>query len=198
MIKREEKASNEIIFIEDLFNSLASVCRRIHDELLNRTYNHSLLSLLHRIIHSILYEGTKGETTMLDHLRRERDLLAKRVECERIIHCLDTFLKPCFLSLIETLQILSRAKKMKREDVERIVDHAVSPIREITSYIINDWLVTRIRELGKVREDIFDDYNEFRNKWNNIIDEIERLVSTYGFDIEIPERARELGVLVEE
>jgi len=79
---------------------------------------------------------------------------------------------------------------------ENIIKLLTQPLNQITKQIINGWFVKNAREVGKLRGDIFDNYNIFKERWNSMLNEIESRMGRFGLTVKIDERAKELGVPV--
>ena len=161
----------------------AAICRRMYDELLSTSYPNWLPSLP---------SDTASFLMARENLPKEEKVKA---ECNKLLHALELLSTCCFYPLGELLRMLP--EEMTKEDAERVVGYVVSPIREVSERIVNGWLVRRIRDVGSVSERILDNYNEFRDKWNDIIGQMEREASNYGLKVRVPERAKELGVKLE-
>jgi hypothetical protein len=57
------------------------------------------------------------------------------------------------------------------------------------------WLVKIAREMGSIPSYEFDLYNEFKGRWNSLLEELQIRVGRFGVEIDIKERAKELGVI---
>jgi len=181
------QAQNSIL-IEALYDSLNPICKQIINELLNSAYVYSLQSLIAdtaRFIQSSL-TGLSPEGKI--KIRVEADMLSK---------ILEIYNNECFLTLLTFLDILRvTGEEVSKEHAEKIFNRVIYWMRKITNDIINDWLVAKFREAGKINAKIFDNYNIFKDKWNSLLNKLEQEASKYGLSISYLERAKEPGVPV--
>jgi hypothetical protein len=76
-----------------------------------------------------------------------------------------------------------------------VIDLLVWLLNTVTTYIINEWLVKIAREMENIPSYEFDLYNEFREKWNSLLNELETRLGRFGVEINLKERAKELSVI---
>jgi len=176
--------SEEMVSIEDLSERLIAICNRIIDELLGRT-TFSLAFLIEQVGRYIISAHTSLSPEGKERIRAEAEFLVKY---------LNDFRDYYFGTVRDFLRAIEKIERMPKREIELLVSHIISCLRRITNEVINGWLVRRVREVRKINEDLFDRYNTFKEKWNGLLEDIERLVSEYGFSIREIERAKELGV----
>jgi len=105
----------------------------------------------------------------------------------------DYVLNPTITAFDSLIDVTSNVDKMKAENIIKLL---TQPLNQITKQIINGWFVKNAREVGKLRGDIFDNYNIFKERWNSMLNEIESRMGRFGLTVKIDERAKELGVPV--
>jgi hypothetical protein len=130
---------------------------------------------------------------------REKLTVAERTEYEKSAEatrrlfylCRDIsyFIVSAFNALIN---VNSELGKDKLRDV---INPFISLLNTITRDIINGWLVKIAREMGSIPSYEFDLYNEFKGRWNSLLEELQIRVGRFGVEIDIKERAKELGVI---
>jgi len=99
------------------------------------------------------------------------------------------------MKALEALLKIKEGEKMRRDKIKDLVVYPfVRPLERITRKIINEWFVKIVRKIGKIDSPLFDNYNVFREKWNSIINEVEKIARSYGLDLRLEERVKELGV----
>jgi|GEM_PF-4938232 len=84
---------------------------------------------------------------------------------------------------------------LDKDKLNDVIILFVSLLNTITSDIINGWLVKVAREMGSIPAYEFDLYNEFKGRWNSLLDELQIRAGRFGIEIDIRERAKELGVI---
>jgi hypothetical protein len=85
--------------------------------------------------------------------------------------------------------------KVNKETLKKLVGPLTFLVNTITERVVNGWLVEIARRMGSVPASHFDSYNEFKEKWNSLLNELETRMGRLGVKIDVKERAKELGVI---
>jgi len=191
MVRESVSASpidtEESIKVEYLFERLIQLCKEVIDELFSEA-TYGLPRLIEDTARFVVSTSTTLSLEGKAKIKTEGIMLK-----EYLIKLRDYYL----YAIILILQSMSKLiKEMDKKDVEKITSHVASCFEEITRSIINGWLVKRIREVRKVKEEIFDNYSVFKDKWNSLLNELEKVTSEHSVEIKRLEPAKELGVTI--
>ena len=170
----------------EVFDRLANICRRFM-ELLTNGRSYSLVNLFRS-----LYQFAAQYRELSEDVRSE--VKVKHDMSHEVINFASHYgLYPLYV----LFDVMSKLEgKLDKDDVKRVFNALISPIKRLTNDVINEWLVKTARKLGVVSEEFFDNYNVFKDKWNSLLNELEKEASIADIEISLDIRAKELGVTV--
>jgi len=124
---------------------------------------------------------------------------SKRAEHDRSVAVVSSLLDLCrdlsyyVTSTFNALKdVDSELDKDKLKDLFGLLTFLVDAM---TEKVVNGWLVKIARDMGGIPASAFDYYNEFKEKWNALLNELEIRARRLGVEVSIKERAKELGVI---
>ena len=176
--------------LSEIIKELQPYYRKLYSPLL-KGRNYSLLELINRLngwVHSRHWDSM-DESSRHTYNEGLKSVIAK----------VDFFTGKIFYLLVSALDSLVDANiKLAPEKVNSFLNLLVRPLDTITEEAINRWFVDTARTVckGELKAEIYDDYNIFKNKWNNALDEIENVCDRFGLDVRAEKRAKDLGVKV--
>ena len=177
-----------VLKLGDVIREFKDLCKMAYD-IVSVKGSYSPRMLIER------FDSWIVSTKEYDEMRPEAKETYKR--CRDVSLALIETYEIMLYLVLETFTALENVEeKIGIKNAEKIVKLLAEPLRGITVKIVNEWLVKYARIIGKLREECFDDYNVFKEKWNKLLSELEARAERLGMTVKIDVRAKELGVPV--